>query len=277
MKIHEILFRLLYWLQLHEKIGPVVINMSRVLVDIFSMVGTYVLVAFAFTSGLVFIISTEHYTKSKRVLLNSTVYDNTNVTAYTTKFQETFILLIWTILDPGEKDEIDSTGLRGTFATFVMLMYQVTTIIILLNLLIAVMNSTVQRFQDRKQLYWKFTRTSVWIEFFDDHTSIPSPFVIIEIFWTLLLLLNGLCYWLVRCCQRIQKKRQESKISVKETEPCRFTEEVSKAREKHAKLMIKLLERYKDKVKDESEEHNKGIETIKQDLVRHLESMLSVK
>ena len=77
--------------------------------------------------------------------------------------------------------------------------------------------------------------------------------------------------------QRIQKKRQESKISVKETEPCQFTEEVSKAREKHAKLMIKLLERYKDKVKDESEEHNKGIETIKQDLVRHLESMLSVK
>ena len=70
------------------------------------MVGTYVLIALAFTCGLVFILSTEHYTNAKKVMLNTTVYDNTNVTAYGVEFKVYFELLIWTILDPGKKDEI---------------------------------------------------------------------------------------------------------------------------------------------------------------------------
>ena len=272
MKIHEILFRLLYWLQLHEKIGPVVINMSRVLIDIFSMVGTYVLVAFAFTSGLVFIISTEHYTKSKRVLLNSTVYDNTNVTAYTTKFQETFILLIWTILDPGEKDEIDSTGLRGTFATFVMLMYQVTTIIILLNLLIAVMNSTVQRFQDRKQLYWKFTRTSVWIEFFDDSAALPLPFTIYNVFWAITMTVGYLIViclrWLFRKVKAVCGLKSKSSVNA-QLNPCQLKPGEFDKRKAHTNLMLSLLKRYEDKCKEITEEVKRSdLEQMKMDLMR---------
>ena len=90
-------------------------------------------------------------------------------------------------------------------------------------------------------------------------------------------MVHNLCYWLVRCCQRLQQRqRQESTISFRDTEPCKSTVEIAKAREKHAKVMIKLLERYKEQVKDENDEH-KGIESVKQDLIRHLESMLNVK
>ena len=262
---------MLYWLQLHEKIGPVVINMSRVLIDIFSMIGAFTLVALAFTSGLVFILTTE-VSPPKKVPLNSTVYDN-EISAYSIAFGETFILLIWTIFDPGQKDEISSQGLRGVFATIVLLAYQIITIIILLNLLIAVMNSTIQRFQDRKQLYWKYTRTSVWIDFFDDHAAIPSPFVIIEIFWASLIFFHNACVWLVKFCKR---SRKDSMFSLHNVGACQPNDEVTKARVTHAKLMIKLLERYRDKIKEETEEQS-GLESLKHDLIRHMESFIKSK
>ena len=63
--------RLMYWLQLHEKIGPVVINMSRVIVDIFSLMGSYLLICLAFASGLVFVMTTEHY----RYILGSNYFE----------------------------------------------------------------------------------------------------------------------------------------------------------------------------------------------------------
>ena len=60
---------------------------------------------------------------------------------------------------------------RGYVATGLLLLYQVLVVILLLNLLIALMNSTVQKVEDQKLLYWKFVRTSIWYEFFDDQGS----------------------------------------------------------------------------------------------------------
>ena len=37
---------------------------------------------------------------------------------------------------------------------------QIIAVIVLLNLLIALMNSTVQRVQEEKESYWKFARAS---------------------------------------------------------------------------------------------------------------------
>ena len=60
-----------------------------------------------------------------------------------------------------QKEEL--WGIRHIVSNGLFTMYQVTVVIILLNLLIAVMNATVQKVHDQTQLYWKFTRTSIWI------------------------------------------------------------------------------------------------------------------
>ena len=39
----------------------------------------------------------------------------------------------------------------------------------------------MQKFYDRKQLYWKFARTSIWIEYFDEANGIPVPFCVFSI------------------------------------------------------------------------------------------------
>ena len=62
--------------------------------------------------------------------------------------------LLWAILNPGNDglEELgvdDGTSLTGVVATALLVMYQLMSVIILLNLLIAVMNATIQKTQQR--------------------------------------------------------------------------------------------------------------------------------
>ncbi len=44
--------------------------------------------------------------------------------------------------------------------------FQIIAVVILLNLLIALMNCTVERVQGKKETYWKFTRHAKFAYFF---------------------------------------------------------------------------------------------------------------
>ena len=90
---------------------------------------------------------------------------------------------MWTLLTPGQNEEYipDTSESDSIGARVLYFIYQIFIIIILLNLLIAIMNSTVQRLQDKRQLYWKFVRTSIWIDHFDDNLLVPMPFSLLTI------------------------------------------------------------------------------------------------
>ena len=55
--------------------------------------------------------------------------------------------------------------------------------IIFLNLLIATMNSTVQKMEDQKDMYWTYTRSAIWMEHFDFVAAFPPPFSLVMLFW----------------------------------------------------------------------------------------------
>ena len=64
--------------------------------------------------------------------------------------------LLWSILNPGNDgleelgvDDGNETSLTGVVATGLLILYQLMSVIILLNLLIAVMNATIQKTQQR--------------------------------------------------------------------------------------------------------------------------------
>ena len=98
-------------------------------------------------------------------------------------FNETFKTLFWNIVDTGRKSEsIPNEGILGEFTYMMYFAYNILIVIVLLNLLIAIMNSTVQRLEDRRQLYWKYTRTGIWIEHFDDSMALPMPYSCLHFF-----------------------------------------------------------------------------------------------
>ena len=118
-------------------------------------------------------------------------------------------------------------------------MYFVFAITILLNLTITLMNATVQKFQDRRQLYWKFVKTSICIDFFDRHTSFPVPFSFLHAFWDLLIFP---IIKFIEFCFQGSGKRDEPDIK-------HLTHAQLNARRKHAKLMQELISRLINKNK----------------------------
>ena len=62
-------------------------------------------------------------------------------------------------MDPGSSKKYDDIkipeeGTLGIFATTIYFCYQAFIVVVGLNLLIAIMNATVQRFDDKSQLNW---------------------------------------------------------------------------------------------------------------------------
>ena len=199
----------MYWFQLHDKIGPIVINVSRCVIDIFTISLSYVLFAMAFTFGIFYVLNIEHKDLIEPVeddmtndviepveddMTKDVIEDNmtknkceqTNKTSnFGKKFTSTFHVILWTIFEHGQKKQFPHNTVEEKFATILYFIYQIFIIIILLNLLIAIMNATVQRLQDKRQLYWKFVRTSIWVEYFDENSMLPVPFSLLHIPWAI--------------------------------------------------------------------------------------------
>ena len=62
------------------------------------------------------------------------------------------------------------------FSLLLMAAYQIISAVIFMNLLIAIMNTTMQEVHDKKLLYWKFVRAGIWLRFFDDTRALPPPY-----------------------------------------------------------------------------------------------------
>ena len=234
----------LYWFQLHEKMGPIIIQLSHVLTDFATNVMVILTVYTAFLVGLFFLIFG----------WNSSIYDFGSWELLTRLALD----MGWAILNPGPFEpqlpefpisldaSVNISGsfpdlpdlpdlphaphfpsprhekipdlppkplpglpgnislpgnltipedliefidgahrLRYNFINYTLFFYQVFTVILLLNLLIAAMSSTVQKLQTQKDMIWKFYRTRIRITYFDDVYALPVP---LNSFFVVLLL-----------------------------------------------------------------------------------------
>ena len=231
---------LFYWLQLHDKIGPIVISASQVISDVVTVSSMYIIILIAFSSGIIFILGTEKVAQAfhMRKLFNPED-DTSEQDEYFYNFVKTIETLFWHSLGPGETN----LGLKGSvLAKIFMGIYQTISAVIFMNLLVAVMNATVQKIQDKKELYWKFARAGVWIRFFDETRALPPPFNIINVFryfWCLLF-----------------KLFTHNKQSLKDNFP--LTNAISKKMKQqaqHRALILNLIQRFQDdqkKIEDET-------------------------
>ena len=238
----------LYWLQLHDKMGPIVISVSKIVMDVITISSMYIIVLFSFSSGIMFILGTEKITSLKcRRTLNSTGETLENDLSH---FTETFETMFWSWLGPGqdfkESDGTDLVSSRGVFAIALMGIYQTISAVIIMNLLVAIMNSTIQNVQDKKLLYWKFVRAGFWIRFFDENRALPPPYNLLNI---------G-----VYLHSFVKRRFFDKKQKIGKQESC-----LSSGAEKHSQhreLMFDLLQRYTEQVmenKREKQEDRGGI------------------
>ena len=172
--------------------------------------------------------------------------------------------LFWVIFDPGRVDiglpevaEGDETPLRNDFAMFTLATYEIFVCIVFLNLLVAVMNNAVQKIHDRRNLYWRFVRTGIMIDFFDSSSAIPAPFTIANMLWVL-------CFGLYRLCKKGDNNNNNNNNT---WSCCRGPTRLETNRRRgHALLMRKLIRNYlkRRKLRD----NNDDDDLRREDLIR---------
>ena len=93
------------------------------------------------------------------------------------------------------------------------------------------------------QLYWKFTRTSVWIDHMDQTSAfLPPPFNIIHIVWGILSFLWYCTIYQVYKIRHKAASRNQTKVK------CKLTEKLARERLEYVVLVLKLMERLLDEM-----------------------------
>ncbi|XP_032411643.1 short transient receptor potential channel 7b isoform X2 [Xiphophorus hellerii] len=263
--------RIAYILPANESFGPLQISLGRTVKDIFKFMVIFIMVFVAFMIGMFNLYS--YYLGAK--------YNP----AFTT-VEESFKTLFWSIFG---LSEVISVVLKydhkfiENIGYVLYGVYNVTMVVVLLNMLIAMINNSYQEIEEDADVEWKFARAKLWLSYFDEGRTLPAPFNLVpspKSFYYLVLRIKS-C--LIRLCKANGRRRNnEVEMGMLHTQAkderfrshTRSGEEFiqRKARKhptRYQKIMKRLIKRYvlKAQVDKESDEVNEGeLKEIKQDI-----------
>ncbi|TSK49676.1 Short transient receptor potential channel 4 [Bagarius yarrelli] len=170
--------RLISLFTANSHLGPLQISLGRMLLDILKFLFIYCLVLVAFANGLnqlYFYYETAGIDNCKGIRCEK------QNNAFSTLF-ETLQSLFWSIfglinlyVTNVQADHKFTEFIGATmFGT-----YNIISLVVLLNMLIAMMNNSYQHIADHADIEWKFARTKLWMSYFEEGGTLPPPFNII--------------------------------------------------------------------------------------------------
>nr|XP_020465811.1 short transient receptor potential channel 5 [Monopterus albus] len=191
--------RLISLFTANSHLGPLQISLGRMLLDILKFLFIYCLVLLAFANGLNQLYFYYETKASEEPNNCKGIRCERQNNAFSTLF-ETLQSLFWSIFGLLNL-YVTNVKARHEFTEFVGATmfgtYNIISLVVLLNMLIAMMNNSYQLIADHADIEWKFARTKLWMSCFDEGGTLPAPFNIIpspKSFWYLLMWLhNKLC------------------------------------------------------------------------------------
>uniref|UniRef100_A0A8C9P7D4 Transient receptor potential cation channel subfamily C member 3 n=1 Tax=Spermophilus dauricus TaxID=99837 RepID=A0A8C9P7D4_SPEDA len=232
--------RIAYILPANESFGPLQISLGRTVKDIFKFMVLFIMVFLAFMIGMFILYS---------------YYLGAKVNAAFTTVEESFKTLFWSIFG---LSEVTSVVLKydhkfiENIGYVLYGIYNVTMVVVLLNMLIAMINSSYQEIEDDSDVEWKFARSKLWLSYFDDGKTLPPPFSLVPSPKSFVYLIMRIINFSKCRRRRLQK------------DP-----EMGMGNSKSRQIMKRLIKRYvlKAQVDKENDEVNEGeLKEIKQDI-----------
>ncbi|AWP12025.1 putative short transient receptor potential channel 7-like [Scophthalmus maximus] len=263
--------RIAYILPANESFGPLQISLGRTVKDIFKFMVIFIMVFVAFMIGMFNLYS--YYLGAK--------YNP----AFTT-VEESFKTLFWSIFG---LSEVISVVLKydhkfiENIGYVLYGVYNVTMVVVLLNMLIAMINNSYQEIEEDADVEWKFARAKLWLSYFDEGRTLPAPFNLVpspKSFYYLVLRIKSCLILLCKANGRRHNNELEMGMINSQATDERFRsyprpgeEFIPRKSRKHPtryeKIMKRLIKRYvlKAQVDRESDEVNEGeLKEIKQDI-----------
>ncbi|KAM5158701.1 short transient receptor potential channel 3 isoform 2-T2 [Callospermophilus lateralis] len=259
--------RIAYILPANESFGPLQISLGRTVKDIFKFMVLFIMVFLAFMIGMFILYS---------------YYLGAKVNAAFTTVEESFKTLFWSIFG---LSEVTSVVLKydhkfiENIGYVLYGIYNVTMVVVLLNMLIAMINSSYQEIEDDSDVEWKFARSKLWLSYFDDGKTLPPPFSLVPSPKSFVYLIMRIINF-SKCRRRRLQKDLEMGMGNSKSRLNLFTQSNSRVFESHSfnsilnqptryQIMKRLIKRYvlKAQVDKENDEVNEGeLKEIKQDI-----------
>ncbi|XP_077662732.1 short transient receptor potential channel 4 isoform X3 [Eretmochelys imbricata] len=195
--------RLISLFTANSHLGPLQISLGRMLLDILKFLFIYCLVLLAFANGLnqlYFYYETNEPNSCKGIRCEK------QNNAFSTLF-ETLQSLFWSIFGLINL-YVTNVKARHEFTEFVGATmfgtYNVISLVVLLNMLIAMMNNSYQLIADHADIEWKFARTKLWMSYFEEGGTLPTPFNVLPSPKSLWYLIKWT--WRHLCKKKIRRK-----------------------------------------------------------------------
>uniref|UniRef100_A0A8C1Q464 Transient receptor potential cation channel, subfamily C, member 7b n=1 Tax=Cyprinus carpio TaxID=7962 RepID=A0A8C1Q464_CYPCA len=263
--------RIAYILPANESFGPLQISLGRTVKDIFKFMVIFIMVFVAFMIGMFNLYS--YYLGAK--------YNP----AFTT-VEESFKTLFWSIFG---LSEVISVVLKydhkfiENIGYVLYGVYNVTMVVVLLNMLIAMINNSYQEIEEDSDVEWKFARAKLWLSYFDEGRTLPAPFNLVPTPKSFYYLIIWVKSCLIQLCKgKGHRHDNELEMGMLSSRPktdrhranLRSREENTikkpiKNPTRYQKIMKRLIKRYvlKAQVDRENDEVNEGeLKEIKQDI-----------
>uniref|UniRef100_A0A8C2KE37 Transient receptor potential cation channel, subfamily C, member 6a n=1 Tax=Cyprinus carpio TaxID=7962 RepID=A0A8C2KE37_CYPCA len=239
--------RIAYILPANESFGPLQISLGRTVKDIFKFMVIFILVFLAFMIGMFNLYS--YYRGAKQNEAFTTV-------------EESFKTLFWAIFGLSEvKSVVVNNGHKFIENIGYVLygVYNVTVVIVLLNMLIAMINNSFQEIEDDADVEWKFARAKLWFTYFEEGRTLPVPFNLVPSPKSVLGLIMGVKGLLQEIFNRHKAIMKGSELSeLGQSKTCQVKPLPSPSR--YQKIMKRLVKRYIIKAQNDKEcdEVNEG-------------------
>ncbi|KAM4664547.1 short transient receptor potential channel 5 [Discoglossus pictus] len=173
--------RLISLFTANSHLGPLQISLGRMLLDILKFLFIYCLVLLAFANGLNQLYFYYETSASEEPNNCKGIRCEKQNNAFSTLF-ETLQSLFWSVFGLLNL-YVTNVKARHEFTEFVGATmfgtYNVISLVVLLNMLIAMMNNSYQLIADHADIEWKFARTKLWMSYFDEGGTLPPPFNIV--------------------------------------------------------------------------------------------------
>uniref|UniRef100_A0A8D2ZIN4 Transient receptor potential cation channel subfamily C member 6 n=1 Tax=Scophthalmus maximus TaxID=52904 RepID=A0A8D2ZIN4_SCOMX len=194
--------RIAYILPANESFGPLQISLGRTMKDIFKFMVIFITVFVAFMVGMFNLYS--YYRGAK------------HNDAFTT-LEESFKTLFWAIFGLSEVKSvvinIDHKFIENT--GYVLYgVYNIIMVIVLLNMLIAMFNSSFQEIEDDADVEWKFARAKLWFSYFEHGGTLPVPFNLVPSPKSVISLLLGIREFLWAAPQGKNKENPKDEMEL---------------------------------------------------------------
>ncbi|XP_060593338.1 short transient receptor potential channel 7-like isoform X2 [Ruditapes philippinarum] len=174
--------RLSYILPAHELFGPMQISVAQMITDFLKFLAVFSVFFVAFMVGL----HNLYWYYPKEVRNQVELVQNDITTTAEEHFgipHITFRTVFWSLFGRGEPTavEVEPFGHKTTETVgyWIFGAYNFCTVIVLLNMLIAMMSRSFELIQGQADTEWKFARSKLYMEYIKDESTLPIPFNII--------------------------------------------------------------------------------------------------